>query len=231
MKKRKIESEDPVKKISVISFCAHNDDQIVGAGGTLAKYAIEGKRFATFIFSHGEMSHPWMKPKEVIKFRTKEAMSSEKVLGGSGIIFAGAPEGKFKDELYIGDLKYRIQRLVKSIKPEKIFTHSLDDPHPDHRAVFSIVRDALKEIKYKGEVYSFEVWNPINLKKRNNPKMVVDISDTFSKKIKSFRKHKSQKTAIISLLWKVYLQDFFNGFKNHCRFAEVFYKVDLYEGE
>ena len=220
-------SKADLRPVYAISFCAHNDDHTIAAGGTLAKYAKEGKRFATYIFSYGEKSHPWLKPIETAHMRYKESLISEKVLGGKDMYYLGIPEGKFKDDKNAGIIKEKIKEVVRQDKPEKIFTHSIDDPHPDHRAVFGLVIESLKEIHYAGDVYSFEVWNPVNLVKRQNPKMVVDISDTFPIKVKSFYKHKSQKTTMVGLWWKIYLHNFLSGLSNQCEYAEVFYKVDV----
>ena len=118
-----------------------------------------------------------------------------------------------------------LKRIILKNKPSKILTHSVDDPHPDHRAVYNTVAKIVDKISYKGELYSFEIWNPFNLKKREKPKLVVDISSTFDKKIKAIKLHKSQKISVISLLWNIYRKDFFNGLSNSCRYAEVFYKI------
>lgn len=223
---KKTQNQDH-RKISIISFCAHNDDHTIGAGGTLAKYAKEGKRFATYIFSYGENSHPWLKPIETAHMRYKESLISEKILGGKDIYYFGTPEGTFLDEKKVSTFKEKIKTIVQKAQPKKIFTHSIDDPHPDHRAVLKLVTEALKEMRFTGDLYSFEIWNPIDFRKRRNPKMVVDISDTFATKLRSFKKHKSQQVTMISLFWKIHLNNFFNGLAHQCTYAEVFYKVDL----
>ena len=57
------------------------------------------------------------------------------------------------------------------------------------------------------------------------PRMVVDVSDTFTTKVKSLLAHESQKVAIGVLMWKMILKDWFNGLVYGCRYAEVFYKL------
>ena len=76
-------------------------------------------------------------------------------------------------------------------------------------------------------MYSFNVWNYfINFRRRDRPKLVVDITDTFKTKVEAFRKHKSQRiNAILPLMWNVYLQAILNGFNNHVKYAEVFFKI------
>jgi len=211
------------KQENILVICAHNDDQIIGAGGTLAKYSKLGKKINTLIFSFGENSHPHLKPSIIIKTRVAESHKSDKIIGGSGVYYLGLREGKF---LYSKkQVKYEIKKIIKQNKPSKIFTHSIDDPHPDHRAVFKIISEIANEIKNNCDIYSFGVWNPIKLRRRNVPKLVVDITNTFNKKIKAFKAHKSQKMAILPLMWNVYLKAMMNGWNNGVKYAEVFYKI------
>jgi N-acetylglucosamine malate deacetylase 1 len=210
---------------TIFVICAHNDDQIVGAGGTLAKYAKEGKEIETFIMSFGESSHPHLKKAVSAEMRARESFSGNKILGCGNIQHFGLTEGKFIEDAKEKKLMPFLIRIVKEKKPTKLFTHSPDDPHPDHRAVVKLVQELIKKSRYKNDVYVFNVWNPINIRKRNQPKMVVDISQTFKTKVKAFKAHKSQKMAIYSLLWNIYWQAIINGYNNHCRYAEVFYKI------
>lgn len=216
---------DPENREVVLTFCAHNDDQILGAGGTLAKYAQEGKIFKSYIFSFGESSHPWLKQKVTARMRIKEAQRSERVLGGNDIYFFGIKERNFTEEIEKRNFKKHLAKIIRQNRPVKIFTHSKDDPHPDHRVVFKIIMEVVDEIGYKGDVYTFNVWNPISITTRKNPKMIVDISSTFKKKLEAFSIHKSQKITAFTLLWDIYRRDWLNGLLNRCSYAEVFCKM------
>jgi len=213
------------KKESVLVLCAHSDDQAFGVGGTLAKYGKEGKNISVVIFSYGEMSHPWLKKKVAIETRVKESHEAAKVIRANETIFLGLDEGRFPEQVKERDIHDRVSRLMQKIRPQKIFTHAGDDPLPDHVAVNKFVLELCEETGYKGQVYSFDVWNPVKLKERNVPRIVVDISDTFKTKIEALRCFKSQKMAMLSLLWSVYFRAIKNGIANNCRYAEVFYKI------
>ncbi len=213
------------KPVTILSFCAHNDDQVVGAGGALAKYAKEGKRIVSVIFSFGEQSHPHIRPEVAIRTRVRESQRAERILGGKDITYFNVKEGKFLEDFEDLEFRERVKFVITKYKPAKIFTHSSDDYHPDHRAVYKLITELTKEINYQGEIYSFDVWTLVNFRQRNLPKLVVDISDTFPKKISAFKAHKSQQLAILVLLWSVYLKAISNGLDNGCRFAEVFYRV------
>ncbi len=213
-------------KENIVVFCAHNDDQVLGAGGTLAKYARQGHNIITVIFSYGESSHPWLKKRITIEMRVKESLRADKIMNGKRIFYLGLKEGKFNKEIEDKKIKDKIMRIIKIVKPEKIFTHSRDDPHPDHRAVNSVIKELTKKIQYKGEVYAFDVWNPISIKNRNMPKLVVDISSTFHIKVKAFKEHKSQKLTMLFMMPLIYAKAMLNGLKYGFRYAEVFYKIN-----
>jgi len=210
---------------TILALVAHNDDQVIGAGGTLAKYARMGKRVRTIIFSFGEGSHPHLKREVIIKTRVQESLKADKIMGGKGIAYLGLKEGCFQDEFRKKNIYKKIFDIIKFENPELIFTHSLDDPHPDHRAVYSLVYGLWKQKKIPCEVFSFEIWNPLRLRKRNVPKLIVDISDTFETKIRAVMAHKSQKMAIGMLFWNIWLKAKWYGLKTGYKYAEIFHRV------
>ena len=209
----------------VMVMCAHNDDNIIGAGGTIAKYADEGKEVITVFFSYGETSHPYLKKDITIKMRVKESKEAGKILGEKKMVYLGLKDGALHSETKKAEVKNKIRSLIVEYRPEKVFTHSEDDPHPDHRAVNKAVLEALENVRCRCDMYTFPVWNVLSVRERNHPKMFVDITSTFRRKIDSLYAHKSQKLAIYSLITSIYIRAFLNGLHSDVRYAEVFYKV------
>jgi len=210
---------------SVLIICAHSDDQIFGPGGTIAKYAQEGKNIHTIIFSYGEKSHPLHQKQHTVKMRVKESLNVDKFLGGSGVIFLGLEEGKFSEQFNNKKMHPKIRKLILQYKPSMIFTHSLDDPMPDHRALNRLLVETLDKMHYKCDVYMFDVWNLFNFKKRDYVEIIVDISKTFDMKLKALKMFESQKLSMFSLMWSVYLRAWLSGKKIKAKYAEVFYKI------
>jgi LmbE family N-acetylglucosaminyl deacetylase len=206
-------------------ICAHADDHIFGPGGTIAKYAKEGKKVYTIIFSYGEGSHPWFQRTYTIKARVKEAREVDKFIGGSGIIFLGIEENKVIEQFKSKKMYPKLKKLMLQYSPDRIFTHAIDDPHPDHRAVNKCVVETLDRMKYECEVYMFDVWTIFNFKKRDYVKIVVDISGTFKTKIKALRMFQSQGFALFSLMWSIYWRAWISGLGIHVKYAEEFYKI------
>ena len=212
-------------KETIICFCAHSDDQIFGPGGTLAKYAQEGMRIMTVIFSYGQLTHLHLKEEIIIETRINESLKANEIIRGNQVLFFGLSEGRFLAEAKEKRIYSKIRKLLQVYKPVKIFTHSPDDPHPDHRAVHEVMTTVVDTMHYSGSVYAFDIWNPFNWRKRTEPKLYVDISETFKTKIKALMVFESQKIALYTLLWSVYVRAILHGIQHGCRFAERFYKI------
>ena len=215
-------------KERILVCCASSDDAAVGAGGTIAKYAKQGHRVRTLVFSYGELSQPHLRPELVRATHLKEAKKADSILRGGGVEFLGLTEGRFIKEAIAPSMRTRLKLILEREKPTKIFTHAADDPQPGHRAVHKIICSMVKALGMKTELYSFDVWNFITFKHRNRPRLVVDISKTFPEKLEAMGAHVSQQRIFIGPLLKfnISIKDFVNGFNHNCRFAEVFLKLD-----
>lgn len=215
---------------TILVIVAHPDDQIFGPGGSLAKYSLEGKSVRTIIASYGEKSHPHFKPDVIRDIRIKESERADRIIGGKGIEYWGAKEGKFNSEIKTLHLRDRLIDILKTYKPIKIFTHARNETHPDHVAINEFVLSCYDEVSkdndwFNPPVYTFTVWNYFRFKKRDVPRLVVDISNTFKIKLEALSFFKSQIITMINLKWSVYLKAFTVGFRNGSSFAEEFYKV------
>ncbi len=217
-------------KETVLVIVAHNDDHIIGAGATLAKYAQEGKKVRTIIFSYGEKSHPHLKPEVIIERRYKESLESDTIMGGSGLVYLGLTEGKFLEQAKKRRLKEKLAYLIKREKPNKILTLGPSDVHPDHNAVYRIVTELIENDDITCDVYAFEIWSAVKLFKREAPKLVVDVSETYDIKVKALKAHKSQFQHIspfMAVFWfTTWIRALMNGWQHGCRYAEIFYKLN-----
>jgi LmbE family N-acetylglucosaminyl deacetylase len=209
---------------TILVIGAHSDDQIFGPGGTIAKYAQQGHTIKTIIMSYGELSHFWLQEHYTIDMRIAESDHADKIIRGKGVTFFDLKEGKFLEESEEKEIVKKLSRMIKKEPPLKIFTHGEDDPHKDHRETLKLVLKSLDTLPFQIPVYTFNVWNLFNFKK-DYPRMIIDISDTFSTKIRALKCFKSQKHAMLLLLWSVYARAFFHGIRNDMKWAEVFFRV------
>jgi LmbE family N-acetylglucosaminyl deacetylase len=220
------EKVSPSSPETVLLFCAHPDDEIFGAGAAIAGYAREGKRVRAVIFSYGEKSHLWLQREITVEMRVRESKKADSMIGcAEPPVFFGLEEGKFAQQINERNLREKIKEIIIAEKPWRIFTHSFDDPHPDHRIVYKVVSEVVKELEIHPEILMFEVWNMINLKKREKPRTYINVSGTFFLKLAALREFKSQGIAMFFLLPKLIFSTFMNGISCECMFAEKFYKA------
>lgn len=213
---------------SIFVICSHSDDQVLGPGGTLVKFAKEGAKIKTIILSYGELTPAWIKHKYTIETRVLESEKADKIIGGHGVEFLGLKEGKFISEAENKNVYAHLAKLIEKEKPSIIFTHMKEDPHKDHKDTLKIVEKVVKEVdtKVKPDVYSFGIWNPFILHRRA-PHLVVDISETFKKKLEAMKCFKSQRFVILQLTPGVIIRAKFIGFSKGYKYAETFRKVHI----
>jgi N-acetylglucosamine malate deacetylase 1 len=223
------------EKGNILVICAHSDDQILGPGGAMAKYAREGYNVYTIICSYGEGSHPHMKLSYIAKIRVMEAKEADSIIGGKGVMFLALKDGAIRHDFKKKKMMERFKRQILTYAPKKIFTHSEDDLHPDHRFVKEMVVEACESLARKNllnaEIYTFDVSNIFNKKEKYFPRLVVDITDTFRYKIKALHEFRSQinffsYTITVNILYlAVYYRAFMNGLKYGFKAAEVFRRI------
>ena len=213
---------------TILVIVAHPDDEILGPGGTIAKYAQEGKKIISIIFSYGEGGNWWLKQKYTQDLRTKESKRAAAIVGCSDTIFLGLKDMSLKQEIEKPEVLDQLEEHIKTLQPSRIFTHSFDDVvYPDHKAVHDSVITVLQRMNYKGDVYTFNIWGK-DVRATAHPKLVVDIRDTFKYKIKALKEFKSQRFLVMwQLLPIVYARALKAGFEHKCRFAEKFVHISL----
>lgn len=215
----------PTHRDTILIFSAHSDDFVLGAGSTIAKYAKEGKKVRVIVFSYGEKSHPWLKVHITKKMRAEEAFEASKILGCK-TSFLDLHEFKFYEEYRQGAALRELQQIVSKEKPVKIFTHSQEDPHPDHQAVNKITLELYDGIPVNSrpEVYTYSVWNPVSFR-TFYPALYVDSTKTFSTKLKALHKFHSQRIHIAYPFLLLVFRSFKDGFHIGKRFGEHFFKI------
>jgi len=206
---------------NVIIFCAHSDDEQISIGGTILKYS---KKYDIIkvVFSSGEKSSPHLQEKYIIGERIKETERISKKAGIKENIYFDLMDNKLQEFSDDEGVINKTKNVIKKYKPSKIFILTSTDPHPDHRAVNKITMKAMKELKYMGDIYGYEVWNVVKL---NEPIVYEDITKFMKKKVQLMREFKSQWIYIYTLILPTYFRAISNGKKIGVKYAERFFKL------
>ena len=187
-------------KNKILIVDAHPDDEVLGCGGTIAKYTKKGVRVYCLFLGRGKTSRfgAGNNPNGIKKEQTvleKEAQKAARILGISQIIFKDFPDQKYDTVPFLEIVK-TIERIKNKIKPDIIFTHYFGDLNLDHQITFKAVLTACRPVRNESirKIYSFEVLSSTEwgIDRSFSPNVFVDIKGTFNKKIKALRAYKSE---------------------------------------
>lgn len=136
----------PQRSLTILAIFAHPDDEI-GVGSTLAHYSDAGVRIVLVCATRGEAATIFCEEcatRETLSaVRTRELECACQHLGIGKLLWLDWPDGRIKD-LPRDDAIGQVVNLIRAIRPQVILTHPENGlyPHPDHLAVWEIVRDA-----------------------------------------------------------------------------------------
>jgi N-acetylglucosamine malate deacetylase 1 len=177
--------------IDVLAIFAHPDDVELQAGGTLLKLKNFGLRTGVLDVTRGEMG-----TRGTPEIRDKEAAEAATVLKLDVRENLELADG----HVWLNeDSRTKLVRVLRRLKPKVIFTHQLNDPHPDHDHIANLVRESARLaslIKYDSEFELERIPAPIVAHSVYSrlivPSFIVDISEFASQKMDAIKAHKSQ---------------------------------------
>jgi N-acetylglucosamine malate deacetylase 1 len=112
--------KEPPPTGGVLVFTAEARDYVFGAGGTLAKFAAEGKPVIVAHFGNGEKAAPGVKASEARLIHRREAEAAAKALGVTETLFLGHKSGEIA-YLSSSELRNQAITLTRFYKPEVVF--------------------------------------------------------------------------------------------------------------
>jgi N-acetyl-1-D-myo-inositol-2-amino-2-deoxy-alpha-D-glucopyranoside deacetylase/mycothiol S-conjugate amidase len=129
-----------VKKRTILCVFAHPDDESMGPGATLAKYAVAGHRVAFVTATDGGAGRLYEerpeRTSELRMLRRDETLAAAAILGVECLGFLGWEDGSM-DAANILDLELEIVKIIRMEKPDVLVTFhgSGISYHADHRVV------------------------------------------------------------------------------------------------
>ena len=180
--------------IDILAFGAHPDDVEISCGGTLLRYADEGKQIAIVDLTKGELG-----TRGSADLRMEECKAASQILGLVDRVNLGMADGFFEEN---EDHLHQIIREIRHFRPKLILANSIRDRHPDHgRAAALVARAAflsgLPKINTERNGISQEAYRaPMLLHYIQDmyiePDVVLDVSAYAEEKIKVVQCFSSQ---------------------------------------
>ncbi len=171
----------------VLVFAPHNDDEVLGVGGTIAKLAARGDEVYICEVT------TWRENPEGFEKIQQQAVEAHNILGVKDSIFLNIPVVHVKETpTHIKNKMF--QEVVDRIRPELAFIPHVGDMHVDHAETATAAMVALRPIGnpqlkavYAYETLSETEWNIPNTSNVFIPNAWCDITDTFDKKIEAMK--------------------------------------------
>src|SRR5437867_4298403 len=189
----------------VMVVTAHPDDPEFGAGGTVAKLVKEGREVAYVIVTNGDKGSGdrAITPERLARIREDEQRNAARALGVERVEFLGYEDGEVVDTRPLRrDITRQIRRwrpgLIITQHPGRIYTNFYGW-HRDHRitgrvvldCVYPLARDHLAFPELLPEHEPHKV-REVYLIQWDQPRLVIDITDTMELRLEAIRCHASQ---------------------------------------
>ena len=182
---------------------AHPDDDVLCAGGTIAKAVDAGSLVRIVFFGEGSTARfetadmQGEAARAAIRDRQECALRAGKILGleADAIGFGELGCCRF-DSLPHIELVKVAEREIDAFKPTVLITHATGDTNIDHRTLSQAILTAARPIRYpfirlllRGEVLSSTETNP---SEPFTPNLFIDISKTFDRKWNALAAYESE---------------------------------------
>ncbi|MEW6358109.1 MAG: PIG-L family deacetylase [Planctomycetota bacterium] len=215
---------------TILVFAAHPDDEMA-MSGTMSKAAALGVRVVIVQSTNGSEGYPRPDMKDtIVAVRRKEADEADKVLGTERIHLG-------HDDMALTNNKPTFKQFIKvirSVRPDAIFTHGPHDLHRDHLATSALSIEARWQAGQPVAAQLGESWKTPHLYfykavRGAEPDYEVDISGYAHKSAEARRTQVSQHT-----LFRKTVEDFDREIeaikKSNERRTERFWNADVVLG-
>lgn len=208
----------------VIVFAPHPDDETLGMGGSLRILSDHGKKIKVVVLTSGEKAEPDVtKQKRHAEMRQKEALKAFKALGLSDYEFLGFPDREIFPNM--DAVAKAVKTIVGDFNPDVLYSPSIMEIHPDHRAAAELSLSICNENPHMG-CFFYEITVPVR------PSLFVDITKVFKYKKKAVKCYKSQ----LRITDYLRLSEALNIYRSFTlgkgvKFAEAFWQVRQVTGK
>lgn len=132
----------------VLATVAHPDDEVLGAGATLAKHVDQGDEVHVCILSDGVTSRyddPSEEATAEIRRRRDRAETACGVLGVDSVSFHDFPDNEF-DTVPLLEIVQTVEGNIEQWNPDRIYTHHYGDLNVDHELTCRAVATAARPL-------------------------------------------------------------------------------------
>jgi LmbE family N-acetylglucosaminyl deacetylase len=198
--------EPPAAPGKVLVVTAHPDDVDFGVAGSVALWRKAGVQVRYCVVTDGDAggSDRSVSRRDMARIRRLEQQEAAAEVGVDDVVFLGHPDGRLAATI---ELRRDVSREIRRMRPDRVVCQSPDRiwgrlgaSHPDHLAageatVCAVYPDARNPFAHPELLdEGLEPWSVSQLWIMGAPEVthVVDVTDTFERKMAALRCHRSQ---------------------------------------
>lgn len=188
-------ADDLLDAKRVLVLAPHPDDEVLGAGGTVARLSDAGSEVVVAIVTKGVP--PLFAETAVTKVRC-EAQAAHAHLGVAHTVFLSQPAARL-DEVPHHQLNQALGELLREVSPDTLLLPFVGDIHLDHQLTFLSAMVAARPhgLQFPGRILCYETlsetnWNAPLISPSFAPNVFVDISAQLERKLEAMGLYDSQ---------------------------------------
>lgn len=141
---------------NILVIAPHADDEVLGCGGIMAKYAEQGDKVFVIIATNAHLGDSDMFSEEGIIQVRNEAKEAHKLLGVEKTYFLDFPAPRL-DSYPKYKISVELNNIMNEVKPDILFLPHQGDLHTDHKQIFLSALVPARPIERKlKEIYTYE---------------------------------------------------------------------------
>ena len=177
--------------MKILIFAPHNDDEVLGAGGTLSRFADQGNDVFVCEVTSGEN-------KVIVDKIKSEALKAHAIIGVKQTFFLDLPVVAI-NQVPVSEINEKMLEIVKIVDPEIAFIPHKGDIHTDHVEVAKSAMVALRPVTapnlkaiYAYETLSETEWNIPAVENAFIPNVWSDITNYLEIKLQAMNCYQTQ---------------------------------------
>lgn len=198
-----------IERQKVLVIAPHPDDEVIGAGGSLALHSKLGSEVVVAFLTPEVPTAD----NSIAAIRRKEAQRVGGALGFS-CRFLGHPDGELS--LHEKRISEDLGRLLEEFGPDTVITPFVSDHHRDHQAAAHALSLALGSADFRGEVWCCELWSTMW------PNVAIDITTVAEQKRDMINLYESQVAGVPYAEGALALNRY-RGIRAYVPYAECFH--------
>ncbi len=187
-------------KAPILILAAHPDDEVLGCGGTIAKFADQGASVHVAFLADGVSSRSGVTALSSVELAARRAAAQHacELLGVRSVAFGDFPDNRM-DTVPLLDVVQAVEVLIAEYRPETVFTHHAGDLNIDHHRLHQAVATACRPQQGHPvktllcfEVPSSTEWQLPGSAPAFVPNWYVDVSATIERKLSALEAYAAE---------------------------------------